>query len=46
MMKVMPYDPSHEEVYNANVYHENLNRTENRGFFCKTYRNRPTGNIL
>jgi len=32
-MKVMPYDPSHEEVYNANVYHENLNRTENRGFF-------------
>jgi len=28
------------------VYHENLNWTENRGFFCKTYRNRPTGNIL
>jgi len=35
MMKVMPYDRSHEEVYNANVYHENLNRTENRGFFLQ-----------
>jgi len=36
----MPYEPMKK------FYYENLNRTENRGFFCKTYRNWPTGNIL
>ena len=36
-MKVVPYDPSHEEDYNALIIvnHENLNRTENRGFFLQ-----------
>jgi len=34
-MKVMPYDPNHEEVYNTFIDHENLNRTENRGFFLQ-----------
>jgi len=45
MMKVMPFDPSHEEVYNAFIM-KTQTEPKTEVFFCKTYRNRPTGNIL